>query len=302
MPPFKYISLSSAETIQNFVNEFEPYSDFNFLSLYSWSLHSQAKYSMNENCLFIILPDYNTQQLQYTFLSKENHIQNLLIFAKWQNDRSIINRFNLVSEDNIRELSTGLSALGYTFSVNEDRDSFDYILNVAKFTSLYGSEYSDIRYKLSRYDRDWGDKITEVKFNPKNNEDARQAMLLADRWIKAKGDVLYSDEIYAFARFLNAAGRSKSVVFKSLVIDEKIVGLVSYEILNSDYAIGHFIKYDREYKGIYHKLVHLACMDLIEKGVKYINIEQDLGNQGLRIAKEHLNPEKYLKKYTLILN
>jgi hypothetical protein len=80
--------------------------------------------------------------------------------------------------------------------------------------------------------------------------------------------------------------------------------MVAYSIyeIRDDYAIGHFEKALKEHNGLYDYLKHTTAKELHEKGVKYINYEQDLGIVGLRQTKLLLHPEHYLKKYSISLS
>jgi len=57
----------------------------------------------------------------------------------------------------------------------------------------------------------------------------------------------------------------------------------------------HFVKADTNYKGIYQLIYKETGKSTFWKGSKYLNREQDLGIDSLRIAKESWNPISYLK-------
>jgi hypothetical protein len=59
------------------------------------------------------------------------------------------------------------------------------------------------------------------------------------------------------------------------------------------------MKGDTNYKGVYSFLVSESARQLLKKGKKYTNIEQDLGLPGLRQAKRSYAPAVMLKKYTI---
>jgi hypothetical protein len=132
-------------------------------------------------------------------------------------------------------------------------------------------------------------------------QDIKKAAALANRWAnrkKLKNEV-YEYELYAFNRFLLAARDVDSLRFCAYELDGELVGLVAAEKLGNGYAIGHFLKYDPDVFGIYYHLVKAICLQLHEEKIDFINIEQDLGNPGLREAKMHLRPVNFLKKFTL---
>ena len=71
--------------------------------------------------------------------------------------------------------------------------------------------------------------------------------------------------------------------------------------MQDNYFIGHFEKADPKVEGLYQYLKHAVALNLSERGVKYMNIEQDLGVEGLRHAKMGSHPVHFLKKYTVSL-
>lgn len=303
MLSFKTLTLADADTIQNFVNKYEPYSDFNFISLYSWSLHSQIAYAMADDAIFLSLPDYITQQKIYSFLSYANPEKNLDLLLSWMRSNSLQPKLDLLPEFMKHRLEMHLSALSADYTIADNRDAYDYVISPAKVAEALGAEYSDLRYKISKFDRLHGEKISSVDFDPRNPEDVRRASRLANRWAERKKarNELYEDELYAFNRFLLAAQYTDSMLYTAYEMDGELVGLASIEVVNESYAVGHFLKSDVSVSGIYYKLVHDMCRQLRELGVRYLNIEQDLGIGGLRDAKLKLRPVAFLKKFSLEL-
>src|SRR6185369_3066931 len=67
-PKFKPIELSDKEEVEGFNDKFPPYSDFNFISRWSWNLKGEMKLSiLNEN-LVVHFTDYLSGDSFYSFL------------------------------------------------------------------------------------------------------------------------------------------------------------------------------------------------------------------------------------------
>lgn len=299
---FSTLNASDANAINEIVSRFKPYSDFNFISLYSWSLHSQVKFCIYNDCLFLILPDYVTQEPSYTFICGSNYEQNLELFIAWLKSRSLPLDFVLLPEDVIKNLLPYLEKT-YTYEILEDRDSFDYILDTRQLSLAEGKKYEDIRYKTSLFNRTWGDSIKDMSFDPRNHDHKLMAIKLASRWAERKKDNnhLYQDEIDAFNRFLNISAQRGDIIFKAFSHHDDLIALASYERISEDFSLGHFLKFDYNYKNLYYKLVRDICHDHVQIGVPFINIEQDLGIEGMRQAKTHLKPVDFFKKYSLTI-
>jgi len=299
---FKTITLADAEKIQNFVKDFEPYSDFNFLSLYSWSLHSQSKYCLEDDALFIMMADYITQKPIYSFLCRNNYLEHSDNLKAWQNEHGQPQTLNLLPEVIAVPLSKSLDHHKIKYQISEDRDSYDYVVDAHKISQAKGKEYSDFRYKLSRFQKEQPRGYRQINFNPSKNSDCQKASRLAQRWARSKKDraETYEDETYAFNRFLFAAQHhADKLVNVAFEYRGELIAFASCEILPQRMAIAHFLKYDPGYRGIYQALVHRMCAELVANNVNLLNIEQDLGIAGLREAKTHLRPVNFLKKFSL---
>ncbi len=87
-----------------------------------------------------------------------------------------------------------------------------------------------------------------------------------------------------------------------MTVDEKPVAFWICEKLYDNCVISHFEKAkSKDYNGIYPYLKHRTAQVLWERDISFINLEQDLGIQGLREAKKQFHPSSYLKKYIVEL-
>ena len=63
--------------------------------------------------------------------------------------------------------------------------------------------------------------------------------------------------------------------------------------------MGHFLKADIDYLGAFQYIDHQVNLNLAKKGIEFINIEQDMGLENLRISKTGLHPYMFLEKFTI---
>jgi hypothetical protein len=298
---FDKIRLDHKQKIDTFLNNFEPYSDFNFVSLYSWAIGSGVDISMSDDSIFIKLPDYITQNPVFSFLIKGNFNTELVKILKWMRDNGHPLEFKLVPEANIYHIRNYLESIEINHSIREDKGEFDYIINVEDLFKSIGSQYQDHRYKISKLKRTWGDRLKKIEFNPRDDKHVNDAFELSKSWFNSKrtNQSMDDTELLAIDRFFKLSSRLPSIRFSALCIDNKLVAFSSYEVLSNEYAIGHFLKYVPEIRGLYDFLLHESAADLYSLGIEKINIEQDLDVQNLRSAKMHLRPCKYLKKFSV---
>ena len=301
MISLKLLKLEDAAEIEKFVSRFAAYSDFNFVSLYSWSLHSQTMFYLNNGMLLLKLPDYGSQEFIYTFMILENMAENVAMLIDYFVNNNIPLSFSLIPEELVPDLKKFLNIGNYSFRLEEDRGNFDYLIDIKNIFLAEGHEYSDYRYKLSKFSRDWGGLVTTYNFDIEKREDVKQAEKLLKDWVlaKNKNSADYEFEALAFSRFLKIAQKSKNIGYKALKYNGELVALSSYELIDDSRAIGHFIKYNPAFRNIFYYLVNETCKDLYHIGISELNIEQDLDIIALRQSKMHLRPKCFLKKYSL---
>lgn len=83
-------------------------------------------------------------------------------------------------------------------------------------------------------------------------------------------------------------------------VDEKIIAMAVGEIIN-DTLYCHIEKADRNYHGSYQMIVKEFAYNNISDQIKYINREDDVGDEGLRKSKLSYHPYKLLDKYCVLI-
>src|SRR6185295_15686005 len=104
-------------------HQFPPYSDFNFVSMWSWDIKGDMRICQLHGNLVVRFTDYITGEPFYSFLG--NHEVNdtarqLLELSKKEGFELAL---KLVPEESIKHLDN------MTFHIVEDRDHFDYIFD-----------------------------------------------------------------------------------------------------------------------------------------------------------------------------
>ena len=82
---------------------------------------------------------------------------------------------------------------------------------------------------------------------------------------------------------------------------DELLGFIILEMLPWKYSIGHFWKCNTQFGGIYEFLKQESAKILLERGMLFLNFEQDLGIPNLRQAKMKFRPSAFLKKYRVEL-
>jgi hypothetical protein len=176
--------------------------------------------------------------------------------------------------------------------ITEDRDNFDYLYLRTDLAELPGKKYHKkrnlVNQFLSSYDhQEW----------PLTPDLVGQALEVLDHWRTEKGE----DGDYRSAREALEQFRELGMEGALYFIDGKPAGWCLGEGLagGTIFAV-HFEKAAGGYKGIY-QYMNQAFAAMLAPHYMYLNREQDLGDLGLRQAKETYRPCGFVKKYAAAL-
>lgn len=290
-PTFKKIELHDKDIIERHTEKYKPYSDFNFVSLWSWNLEDQIEFCFLNDNLVLKLTDYVDNTPFLTFLGNKKIIDTLEQLFSFSETAGLGNKLKLLPSDNFNNLQ-----LGNEFILEEDVDNFDYILDVAKISTMKGQVLKHKRKLLNSFLKNYGN---DVKVNYMNLPEIKKHLIsFYHHWSKSKNQHdLNINELHAIQKLLKHYHFFNTIVM-SVHHKDKLIGFTLFEEISKDWALSSFQKGDISYRGIYEFLNHNLAKHLNEKNIKFVNIEQDLGISGLRRAKLDYNPS-FLKKFTL---
>ncbi|MEI6316230.1 MAG: phosphatidylglycerol lysyltransferase domain-containing protein [bacterium] len=294
-PEFKKLELSDRDEIESFTKKFPPYSDFNFISMWSWDIKGEMKVAWFNGNLVVKFTDYLTGEPFYSFLgtNKVNETAAALIeISKILGQKHSI---CLIPET----IATLLDPR--EFIIKEEPDHFDYIYDLAVVSKME----EEIFERKRRYIKSFLENDSFYRTLDLSDSDALSMIEEVNQtWIKNKvtinANFEYKNEFIALGRFLNSRS-FKNVVATFLLIENKPVAYAIYEEDLNGYIISHFEKADFSYKGINDYFLQQDCAFFLEKGFHLMNIEQDLGIPGLKQSKKSFSTGMYLKKYSIML-
>lgn len=294
-PKFKKLTLEDQEDINKYTKILPPYSDYNFVSLYSYNTKEFIEISVLQNNLVVKFQDYITNKPFYSFIGNNNLKETISELLSLSVENGLNPSLKLIPEINI---ANNISLLE-KYNILEDPDNFDYILSVDEIKTLQGNKYRGKRNFVNRFIRTYGEKeinvldLTDIKIQTQIEE-------LFFLWEKAKRQTREDTEteLSAIKRLLKAADFFNLIPI-GIYHDGKLIAFSIDELLRNNYSIIHFEKADTNYVGIFQYLKQATAKHIDQLGGKYINYEQDLGIPGLRQAKQSWNPVDYLKKYII---
>ena len=184
-----------------------------------------------------------------------------------------------------------LAALGYR--VREDRDNFDYLYCRAELVNLTGRKFHKKKNLLNMFI-----KNNECQAMPLLEEYRDDALQILAEWDRRHGEA--SD--LAAAREALEKMWPLQLCGGIFYIDEKPAAYC----LGEELALGrsfviHFEKavVEPEVRGIY-QFINQAFASILPEKYETLNREQDLGDPGLRQAKESYQPTGFVKKYKAV--
>ncbi|MDR2194315.1 MAG: phosphatidylglycerol lysyltransferase domain-containing protein [Treponema sp.] len=172
--------------------------------------------------------------------------------------------------------------------ITEDRDNFDYLYLRTDLAELSGKKFHKKRNLVNAFLNMYIPHVE--KLTP---DTIPLALKILDRWRADKGeegDYIASKEAL---ELFNILGLEGNIYY----INNYPAGWCLGESLANETMFGiHFEKGIDEYKGIYQYINQNFAASLDER-YRYINREQDLGDEGLRQAKMTYRPVGFVRKY-----
>ncbi len=270
-------------------------------SRFAWNLGYHYRYFIVDNCICLISdggiftkPHFSLPIGELT-VEKLNKILKIIseIFEheKWQMlglfiDEEYVDLFNQVE--------------GYKLTWSYDEDFSDYLYETKKLYKLKGKDYRVKRNHVNKFIRGFPD------FNYRSLEkgDREKAVSLVRTWCQDKevdcsnpieSDCGPIDTLFSYWDELDIHG---GVIYLE---DDLIAFSMGSIIHDGEMAVMHFEKAHPDYEGLYSVINQLTTIYELED-TKYINREEDMGDMGLRLAKESYFPVKKIKKYRLKLD
>lgn len=294
-PDFRNLELSDKKDLEFFLDQSEPYSDFNFFSI--WSNNTSGSFLISElnGNLVIRMHDYLTGEPFFTFLGNneyENTVERLLKLSIAEKHMDYL---KLIPDYSFPE------SLLKKYSIQEDRDNFDYIYSSEEMAKLEGSKFQNHRNFIHRFNNLHSNCVVTV-IDLSDLEIQKSIIKLTLDWAvkRNKPEEETKQELEAIKRAISHSGMF-NLCSVGVFDDKKMVGFMIGDLEHKKYCQTHFAKADTSYTGIYYVLYNFIAKQVLDRGYKYINNEQDLGIPGLRHSKVQWNPISYLKKYTIML-
>ena len=202
-------------------------------------------------------------------------------------------RFETVTENAKNFLSENFSD---SFSISENRDVAEYIYDCEKLAAMQGGEYHDrrkhVRKFLETYKDRWTmENITSAHFS--------QMLNLSESWLKTKmNDDNRTQLMCEHTAIEKSLENWSELGMEGLVlfIDGELKGFIYGMKLNDKSYNAMILKSDKTCVYV-SPFLYRSYAEYCGKTAKWVNLEEDLGDAGLRQMKLSYRPDHLLNKY-----
>lgn len=212
-------------------------------------------------------------------------------YSKENNIPFVFTTMNKLSMLTLKEM------YGVKAEVSTNPDYYDYIYSYEDLTELKGKKYHAKRNHIARFnDNEWS-------YEEINEKNIAECKAMNDEWCRRNGcaeNPDKSDEICAVKIGLdnfNALGYVGGLIR----VNGNIQAFSFGERVNSDTFVVHVEKAFTDFQGAYPTINKQFLLNSVS-GVKYINREEDMGEENLRKAKQSYYPCFMEEKFRVKIN
>lgn len=291
-PQFKRLELTDQRDIRAITDKYPPYSDFNFISMWSWDVKGEMRISELNGNLVVRFNDYITGEPFYSFLGTNFPLDTTEKLIKHAKAQGLKPELRLVPEVCILETPK-------TVTAEEDRDNFDYIYSTHDLANCSGNKFLTKRNLINRFHNRQGTPVVK-RINLGSPAGKKQIYDLMNLWKNNKDnhhkEADIENEYRAIGKLFHAS-KDLHLVSVGVFLGSALVGFTISELVNQEYVLAHFSKADTSYPGVYDVMMMENCKIFAGRLVERLNYEQDLGLPSLRHSKNSYRPVFFLKKF-----
>ena len=293
MISFKKITLLDYEWAQPMLQAADSrLAEYSFTNCFLWGDIYHAKYAP-VNGFFVSRSEGISQTYGFPAGNGDlvSTINTLIRDAQERNEHF---RIRAISKENVALLE---ATFPHKFNFNAYRDSFDYLYNTEDLITLSGKKYQPKRNHLSRFKKSYNWAYEDI--TPENIKDCISMNAEWCRRYRCNEDDSLEKEACAVKRALENFFALK-LQGGLLRVDGKVIAYTVGEPLNSDTYIVHIEKAFSEFNGAYQAINNMF-ISRQAANFRFVNREDDAGDEGLRKAKLSYHPTELIEKYIATL-
>lgn len=288
-PDFKCLELSDRDFIHPIIWNYQSETaEFTFTNLFAWRHFYETQWSVYKDWIIFL---FNPMKWGYYFLqpigppNRKEVIQTMMSYLQKEKDQPDP-RIDRVDDLLVSELQ------GTHWSIETLRDQFDYIYNTKDLIDLKGRRYHKKKNHVNRFRR-----LYEFAYEPLEQKHAEACKHVLRRWCDWRECEKKPVMLAEFKAVEECLDHFDTLELKGgvIIINNQIEAFSIGEMLNHETTVIHIEKADPKIPEAFAMINQQAC-EQTWPDVPYINREQDLGDLGLRKAKESYHPVKMIHK------
>ncbi len=185
-------------------------------------------------------------------------------------------------------------ALPGRMRTKEARDHWDYIYSVPDLIGLRGNRFHRKKNLLNQFKKKY-----DYEYSGLTSDCVEETLDMQQQWCSwrdCEEASTLAAENKAIFRVLQSWDRLPHLIGGALRVEGRMAAYTVAEPLDDETIVIHFEKGRGEFKGVY-QAVNQMFLEHSAPNFKYVNREQDIGDEGLRKAKLSYNPTTFLEKY-----
>jgi len=295
MIDFRPVTIDSLKHIRYYF-QFQNYRtcDFTVGGMFMWASYFKYEYAVFQETLFIkgVSEIDSTVTVFSVPVGKLQFHESFTVLKEY----CVLKDIKLVLSA-VPENIKNLIVTAYPFNVYELTNWADYLYESQSLATLSGKSYNKKRNHVNKFKQQYPDFVYG-RMN-ESNLPAIQSFFHLFNSQNEKNNPIFQNEAEMTEYVLN---NYKQFDFTGSFIknDDSVIGFIIGEIL-SDTLYIHISKADKTYCGVYETLNKEFIADIIDRHpeIKYVNLEEDVGDEGLRKSKLSYHPIFILNKYNL---
>ncbi len=292
-PQFKDLSLEEKPLFDTLFNLFPPViSEFTFTNLFIWRYAYQLKISRFKNFL-CLLSDRGEKSFFFPPIGEGDMVECYRILLQYLKGKGALPKIVRVPEVMVAPMDWK----GEGFVAELDRDQSDYLCLMEDLIKLEGRKYHRKRNHIKQFKEKYSHQ-----YIPLTSEWISECLRLETEWCDLRQCEVIPGLLNESIAIKEAFTHFEELGLKggAILINEKLEAFTLGEPLNRDTVVIHIEKANSAYEGLY-SLINQAFLENEWSEYTYVNREQDLGEEGLRKAKESYFPHHMVNKYTITL-
>ena len=287
---FLPVSLEAKPLFDSPYKKFTPIqSDNVFTTMIDWNTYAHYEYALDDEVLFLKTTVNDIVQFRSPIGNFDKEQVDLILkIAKREGSEYPLSMIT----DNVKEwMERNYDSLAFV-SLPEYAD---YVYLAKDLAHLNGSDFRKIRNRLNKFIKNFSYKTEFI--SDENIQELKKFIKRWCIWKDCEDDPLLNFEKQAVMYSIN---HFKELGLSGIAVrvNDCIEAVSVFEQMNPDAVVVHFEKGSPDYDGIY-KFVNRETARFVEKNVTYINRESDMGNPGLRKAKQAYRPDHMIQVYKI---